>query len=116
MKRKRTKDAVMSGFTQGPWQFNPERGDITAPSVPKESSRLGRGDDRDEIWNYYGGELVAETVSACDGPLLTAALELYQALRALRSFMWAQGYADQTAEMAQADAAIAKVEARSKAG
>lgn len=38
-------------------------------------------------------------------------VDLLDALKALRSFMWAQGYADQTPAMAQADAAIAKAEA-----
>ncbi|HTF68062.1 MAG TPA: hypothetical protein VK638_35815 [Edaphobacter sp.] len=41
-----------------------------------------------------------------------SAPELLHALKGLRSFMWAEGYADQTVEMAQADAAIAKVEGR----
>lgn len=39
-----------------------------------------------------------------------SAPELLAALRTLRSFMWAEGYADQTPAMAQADAAIAKAE------
>lgn len=65
--------------TLGPWIFNPQRGDIIAPNVKKEDSRLGRGDDRDEVWNYYGGEVVAETVAGCDGPLLSASLDLLEA-------------------------------------
>jgi hypothetical protein len=40
--------------------------------------------------------------------LIAAAPELLKALKELRSFMWSEGYADQTVEMAQADAAIAK--------
>lgn len=42
--------------------------------------------------------------------LHAAAPELYKALMDLRSFMWSEGYADQTAAMAQADRAIAKAE------
>lgn len=37
--------------------------------------------------------------------------DVLAALIALRSFMWSEGYADQTPAMAQADAAIAKAEA-----
>ena len=43
--------------------------------------------------------------------LIAAAPDLYEALVALRSFMWAEGYADQNLPMAQADEAIAKAEA-----
>jgi hypothetical protein len=65
--------------TLGPWVYHPERGDIIAPSVKKEDARMS-----DDIWNYYGGELVAETVCACDGPLLAAAQELLHALTMVR--------------------------------
>jgi hypothetical protein len=41
---------------------------------------------------------------------MAASFELLEALKDLRSFMWSEGYADQTAEMAKADAAIAKAE------
>jgi hypothetical protein len=44
--------------------------------------------------------------------IAAAATDPLEALKALRSFMWSEGYADQTAEMAQADKAIAKAEAR----
>jgi hypothetical protein len=40
--------------------------------------------------------------------LIAAAPQLLEALFNLRNFMWSEGYADQTAEMAQADAAIEK--------
>lgn len=43
-------------------------------------------------------------------PLFAAAQDVLEALKALRSFMWSEGYADQNLPMAQADAAIAKAE------
>lgn len=57
-----------------------------------------------------------EHVEACiceaNASLIIAAPDLYEAIMALRSFMWAEGYADQNIPMAQADAAIAKAEGR----
>jgi len=44
--------------------------------------------------------------------LIAAAPELLEELKALRSFMWGEGYADQTVTMARADAAIAKAEGK----
>lgn len=41
-----------------------------------------------------------------DARLIAAAPELLTALMALRSFMWKEGYADQTPAMAKADVAI----------
>lgn len=43
-------------------------------------------------------------------PVRTPASDVLNALIALRSFMWSEGYADQTPAMAQADAAIAASE------
>lgn len=93
----------MSQHTKSPWQFNPSRGDITAPGVTREESRMGGA----EVWNYYGGEVVAETVSACDGQLLAAAPELLAALKRVM----ANG-AFHTSSFEQAKAAIAKAEAK----
>lgn len=45
-----------------------------------------------------------------NGLIIAAAPDLYEALHAIRTFMWAEGYEDQTSMMAQADAAIAKAE------
>jgi hypothetical protein len=54
----------------------------------------------------------AKDLCEANALIIEAAPELYGALHALRSFMWAEGYADQTPEMAQADSAIAKAEGK----
>lgn len=73
-------------------------------------------DEQVERLEMMGSESGTWDLSDNDTAAINAVLahreELLRCLLCLRSFMWAEGYADQTAEMAQADAAIAKAEAR----
>jgi hypothetical protein len=72
-----------------------------------------------QIWARVGARIafteqqnVGVEEETANAHILAAAPELLEALRAMRTFMWAEGYADQTAVMAKADAAIAKAESR----
>jgi hypothetical protein len=75
-----------------------------APGTP-----VGIGDWRLE---FADGHIEARVPEAFEREYEAAPVELLEALIALRSFMWAEGYADQTVAMAQADAAIAKAEGK----
>lgn len=63
------------------WQFNPERGDITDPDVPESECHF----TYHETYAYYGGDVIAETVSSKNGPLLTAAKKMYAVLKSMES-------------------------------
>lgn len=73
------------------WDGNPDLDHLTFRGVG------------DWMWMEYLASIVEDDPSA-------NAHELLEALKNLRSFMWAEGYADQNIPMAQADAAIAKAE------
>jgi hypothetical protein len=75
----------------------------------RKDACIGLGSSEEETWSdVTTAGAFMEDVAAN----LAVTAELLEALKALRSFMWAEGYADQTVEMAQADAAIAKAEPR----
>lgn len=85
--------------TPGPWLASTVvEGAVSAKANPRENL-LGIDADGYAIFMNRDDAVIAAT-----------APELFDALTALRSFMWAEGYADQTPAMAQADAAIAKAE------
>lgn len=93
----------MSAYTKGPWKRHPYSGNL--------GTLISFGD-------CTKGENIAAVMAQRDptegkanAALLLASPDLLEALTALRSFMWAEGYADQTPAMVQADAAIAKAEA-----
>lgn len=94
----------MSEFTRGPWNHEIEGGD-EGFIRSKSGNRLWIASTVD-IPSRDGGE----KATSANGRLIAAAPELLEALQVLRSFMWSEGYADQTAAMAQADAAIRKAE------
>ncbi len=60
------------------WQYNPERGDITDPDVPQEQSGC-----QEETYAYYGGEVIAETVTEANAPLLANAPAMLDLLKKL---------------------------------
>lgn len=93
----------MSEYSRGPW--------ITIQNPTNISIATGSYES--------GGRQVAfvqcksnKRVARANADILASAPELLDALMALRSFMWAEGYADQNLPMAQADAAIANAEGR----
>ena len=89
----------MSEYTKGPWS-----------TYHDSKYRFKITDDK------FGRHLLysANGAPEFEGNIILAAAapELLEALISLRSFMWSEGYADQTPSMAQADAAIAKAEGR----
>ena len=58
------------------WQYNPGRGDITDPSIPREQTNMS-----EECYAYYGGELIAETVRSTHGPMLAEAQNMLDLLK-----------------------------------
>lgn len=96
-------------FTKGPWKAQDNGSFWEVVSL-----RDGEEEHSDcspsvaFVWHVGAGTQEA------NARLIAAAPALYSALIALRSFMWAEGYADQTPAMAQADAAIEKAEASSE--
>ena len=104
----------MSKHTPGPWQIGKNFGSVVCDTpVPGIS-----GSDDTE---YYGGHLIAESVTEANARLIAAAPEL---LEALRMFVVWYGRRDkhdtllppkmQEAELAQAMRAIAKAEGAPK--
>jgi hypothetical protein len=96
----------MPNFTPGPWKVLTGRNRDNYPY---------------QIIGALSGVIITTWGSICrkatregqaNADLIATAPELFEALTALRSFMWSEGYADQTAEMAKADAALAKAEGK----
>lgn len=95
-------ESKSSKHTPGPWIIRGEgselritaRGEIVSGVVAEVRTGWPHPAQRDE--------------QRANARLIAAAPELLESLNALRSFMWALGYADQELVMAQADAAIAK--------
>lgn len=68
----------------------------TAREILSDEEILARRDRNSFDGGYQAG-------AECQAGLIN---ELLEALKALRSFMWSEGYADQQMPMAKADAAI----------
>ncbi len=68
---------VYDEFAKGEWEH---RGDtVVAKDYPRDKSVLN-----DDAWNYYGGELICESVrSQADGTLIAAAPTLLAACKTL---------------------------------
>jgi hypothetical protein len=67
--------------TPGPWKYVADKGCIISTSVPKEESLTAHGVGGDETWDYYGGEVVCETICGKDGFLVEAAPFMLDALK-----------------------------------
>jgi hypothetical protein len=96
-----TDDELLAGISEEDQQAMVER--VKAWDGSPDLDHLTFRNVGDWMWMEYLASVVEDDADA-------AAHELLEALKAMRSFMWAEGYADQTAAMAQADAAIAKAE------
>lgn len=91
--------AAMSGYTKGPWHVD----------YGTKYARIKNSDG----WYVMEPSSFHSTVRhRADAYLIAAAPDLYEALKALRSLLWDEGYSDQTLAMARADAAIAKAEGK----
>lgn len=63
----------MSKHTPGPWRFGKNSDDVVADHP------AGHSEESDHV-AYYGGHLVAESISSHNRPLIAAAPELLMAL------------------------------------
>jgi hypothetical protein len=101
----------MSEHTKGPWEFDTD--DFVHILQGPNGEHLAEIEKEFECDFAPKGEGDSTLATGlANAHLMAAAPELWEALTALRSFMWAEGYADQTPAMASADAAIAKAEGR----
>jgi hypothetical protein len=102
----------MSEYTKGPWVL--EKGEGWTEKYPRNT--VVRAEWEEPVDGRLGYEIcrlsgVADHTMP-NANLIAAAPELLEALMGLMPFMWAEGYADQTPAMAQAEAAIKKAVAR----
>ncbi len=66
-------------FTPGPWEVSPKcGGTVIAQSPEGLHAETGHCDTE-----YYGGYLIAESVTACNLPLIAAAPDLLEALKTM---------------------------------
>lgn len=76
----------MSNFTGGKWSVGRNGGCV----VSTESNGLTVGGATDT--EYYGGNLICESVSPCNASLLAASRDLYLAAKNASVFLDALGY------------------------
>jgi hypothetical protein len=85
--------------TPGPWRVE---------STPICGNRIVHGDTDGHGYADDVAIGCRDSAALPNLQLAATAPELLEALTALRDFMWSEGYADQTAEMRQAEDVIAK--------
>jgi len=66
--------------TPGPWRAG-KVGDAVVADVSVDGGPLGS-----DAFEHYGGNLIAESVAPCNRPLIVAAPELLQVLKAIVAF------------------------------
>jgi hypothetical protein len=69
--------------TPKPWRYNPQAGAVVC------DTQVGPVPLDPETREYYGGEVIAETVTPANGKLIERAPELLEALEEI-SHLWAQ--------------------------
>lgn len=65
-------------FTPGPWRVGKDGGSIVADSP------VGGHEQDEQTTEYYGGQVICETVSDCNKPLIAAAPKLLEECKLCR--------------------------------
>lgn len=76
----------MPKHTPGPWIRGKTGDSIVAPDSPSVSMGFSTPEELEE---YYGGALIAESILPHNQPIITAAPEMYEALRPFAALTWA---------------------------
>lgn len=94
-------------FTQGEWSASLKKRAV----VSTDSSGIDiSGATCEDAIKYYGGNLIAESISPCNAHLISAAPDMYRALRVCRKILLDRGYGVCTGAQQIIDEALAKAD------
>jgi len=98
----------MSGFTPGPWRVGKCKSVVACDAIIEGAIATGHNARDEKEWDYYGGNLIAESIFRIeDACLISAAPDMYAALKKIAE-SWADGFS--TVARAEIEAALAKAE------